>query len=229
VYQCVIGPRILQEDEDKIVGEITISKNSNILEFEEQFQGRLSEAGRTVTERALAGFDADGSPFLSATRSSPRRGNGSPKIRNTLRCRPGGTLRLPEFRRRAHPHSLRTERTHHRQRHPAIGQADFLQIQPQQCRGRAGGSARNPAPRGVALLHSGPFGIDGRAHRGEIPPAGATVETNLPRRRSPPSPSVSTEPACSSATTATAVLIEISEEWETGKAYLQTAETNPIR
>jgi len=28
---------------------------------------------------------------------------------------------------------------------------------------------------------------------------------------------------------ATAVLIEISEEWETGKAYLQTAETKPIR
>jgi len=27
----------------------------------------------------------------------------------------------------------------------------------------------------------------------------------------------------------TAVLIEISEEWETGKAYLQTAETKPIR
>jgi len=64
VYQCVIGPRILQEDEDKIVGEITIPKNSNILEFEEQFQGRLSEAGRTVTERALADFDTDGFPFF---------------------------------------------------------------------------------------------------------------------------------------------------------------------
>jgi len=170
-----------------------------------------------------------GSPFFRQHEVHREEETGRQKIRNTLRCRPGGTLRLPEFRRRAHPHSLRTERTHHRQRHPAIGQADFLQIQPQQCRGRAGGSARNPAPRGVALLHSGPFGIDGRAHRGEIPPAGATVETNLPRRRSPPSPSVSTEPACSSATTATAVLIEISEEWETGKAYLQTAETNPIR
>ena len=59
-----MGSRILQEDEEKIVVEITISKNSNFLEFEEQLQVRLSEAGRTVTERALADFDADGSPFF---------------------------------------------------------------------------------------------------------------------------------------------------------------------
>jgi len=59
-----MGSRVLQADEDKIVVEITISKNSNFLEFEEQLQGRLSEAGRTVTERALADFDADGFPFF---------------------------------------------------------------------------------------------------------------------------------------------------------------------
>lgn len=59
-----MAARILMEDEEKIVIEVTISKNSNFLDFEERLQGILSEAGRQVTERALADFDADGSAFL---------------------------------------------------------------------------------------------------------------------------------------------------------------------
>ena len=59
-----MAARILLEDEEKIVIEVTISKNSNFLEFEERLQGVLSEAGRQVTERALADFDADGSALL---------------------------------------------------------------------------------------------------------------------------------------------------------------------
>jgi hypothetical protein len=59
-----MGTRILQEDEEKIVIELTVPKHSNFLEFEQQLQVRLSEAGRMVTERALEGFDADGFPFL---------------------------------------------------------------------------------------------------------------------------------------------------------------------
>lgn len=88
-----MAARILLEDEEKIVIEVTISKNSNFLEFEERLQGVLSEAGRQVTERALADFDADGSALLvGGTKFTAKRKRVAKKYET-----PFGTVEVERF------------------------------------------------------------------------------------------------------------------------------------
>ena len=54
----------IREENGEFVIELRVPASSNFLDFEKQVQDQLTEAGRLLTQRGLADFDADGSPIL---------------------------------------------------------------------------------------------------------------------------------------------------------------------
>lgn len=59
-----MGATIIRKENEELVIEMRVPVCSNFLDFEKHVQDELTEAGRTLTERGLSEFDADGSPIL---------------------------------------------------------------------------------------------------------------------------------------------------------------------
>lgn len=59
-----MSAKVIRSDRDEVVIELTIPKNSNFLEAEEQIQHSLNDAGRLATQNCLEDFDTDGSPLI---------------------------------------------------------------------------------------------------------------------------------------------------------------------
>ncbi len=64
-----MSARVLSNTDEEIVVEIRIPKNGSFLERENLIQDQFNAAGRLVTEKCLADFDADGSPIVTAGRT----------------------------------------------------------------------------------------------------------------------------------------------------------------
>jgi len=56
--------KLLREDADQVVFEVTIPKSRDFLQCEEQIQDALNDAGRLATGKCLEDFDTDGSPII---------------------------------------------------------------------------------------------------------------------------------------------------------------------
>jgi len=59
-----MGARLISDDEEKVVVEMTIPKNTNFLLTEQQSQVALSEAELIATGQCLENCDTDGSPLI---------------------------------------------------------------------------------------------------------------------------------------------------------------------
>ena len=55
---------IIRKENDELVIELRVPMSASFLDFEMQVQDKLTNAGRLLTERGLAEFDADGTPII---------------------------------------------------------------------------------------------------------------------------------------------------------------------
>jgi hypothetical protein len=61
-----MSARLLHEDDDRLVIEITVSKSRDFLQCEDQIQDALNHAGALATQKCLEDFDSDGTPIIIA-------------------------------------------------------------------------------------------------------------------------------------------------------------------
>ncbi|MGK0190546.1 MAG: hypothetical protein ACI9R3_006374 [Verrucomicrobiales bacterium] len=57
---------VSHNDEETMTIKVTIKKSGDFLEFEENIQDALNEAGNLATKHGLEEFDSDGSPIVRA-------------------------------------------------------------------------------------------------------------------------------------------------------------------
>ena len=59
-----MAAKLVREDSENVVIEISIPKKSCFMDCEEEIQEHLNEAGALATKSCLADFDTDGSPIM---------------------------------------------------------------------------------------------------------------------------------------------------------------------
>lgn len=83
----------IRRENGEFVIELRVPVSSNFLDFEKQVQDELTKAGRALTGRGLAEFDADGSPiFIGNTKYTAKR---KPVVKKYET--PFGSVKVPRF------------------------------------------------------------------------------------------------------------------------------------
>jgi hypothetical protein len=74
-----MNANVSHNDEETMTIKVTIKKSGDFLEFEENIQDALNEAGNLATKHGLEEFDSDGSPIVIAGRKLTAKKNKVPK------------------------------------------------------------------------------------------------------------------------------------------------------
>ena len=88
-----MAAKLVREDSENVVIEISIPKKSCFMDCEEEIQEHLNEAGALATKSCLADFDTDGSPIMIGNQKFTAKKEKVPKNYET----PFGRIEVPRY------------------------------------------------------------------------------------------------------------------------------------